>query len=110
MLAVRMPSARTPPLASAEQAVNDIDRAAIDARVIALFDDVTLRSHVRRLDKVELSSVWRLTQQVLLRKRAGAAEALSPIEVHGRMLEGLAGEALLVSSAMFLSNLKNGGY
>ncbi len=79
--------------------------AEIDARVIALFDDASLRSQVRQLDKVELSSVWRLTHQVLLRQGAGAAEPVSPIEVHGRMLEGLAGEALLVSSAMFLSNL-----
>ena len=88
-----------------EDAAHDIDRAAIDARVIALFDNASLRSHVRKLDKVELASVWRLTLQVLSRKTASAAEPLSPIEVHKRLLEGLAGETLLVSSAMFLSNL-----
>ncbi|MDP1007851.1 hypothetical protein, partial [Klebsiella pneumoniae] len=60
---------------------------------------------VRKLDKVELASVWRLTLQVLSRKTASVAEPLSPIEVHKRLLEGLAGETLLVSSAMFLSNL-----
>ncbi len=85
-------------------ACHGIDRAAIDARVLALFDNASLRSHVRKLDKVELSSVWRLTQQVLARKTA-VAMPLSSFEVHRRMLEGLAGEALLVSSAMFLSNL-----
>lgn len=105
MLAANIPSARTPHLPRAAQAVHDIDRAAIDARVIALFDNASLRSHVRRLDKVELSSVWRLTQQVLSRKGTSVAEPLSPMEVHRRMLEGLAGETLLVSSAMFLSNL-----
>ncbi len=83
----------------------DIDRAAVDAKVIALFDDTTLRSHVRKLDKVELASVWRLTLSVLSRKTASIAEPLSPIEVHQRMVDGLAGETLLVSSAMFLSTL-----
>lgn len=83
----------------------DIDRAAVDAKVIALFDDTTLRSHVRKLDKVELASVWRLTLSVLSRKPASIAEPLSPIEVHQRMVDGLAGETLLVSSAMFLSTL-----
>lgn len=98
-------STRTPHPPRAEDTAHDIDRAAIDARVIALFDNASLRSHVQKLDKVELSSVWRLTQQVLSRKTASVAEPLSPIEVHRRMLEGLAGETLLVSSAMFLSNL-----
>lgn len=105
MLIAKIPSARTPHLPRVAQAGHDIDRAAIDARVIALFDNASLRSHVRRLDKVELSSVWRLTQQVLSRKGTSVAEPLSPMEVHRRMLEGLAGETLLVSSAMFLSNL-----
>ena len=89
----------------AEDVAHDIDRAAIDARVIALFDNDSLRSHVRKLEKVELASVWRLTLQVLAREHARAVVPLSPIEVHRRLLEGLAGESLLVSSAMFLSKL-----
>lgn len=88
-----------------EDAAHGIDRAAIDARVIALVDDASLRSHVRELDKVELASVWRLTRQALSRMSASVAEPASPIEVHRRMQEGLAGETLLVSSAMFLNNL-----
>lgn len=107
MLATNATSARPPHLPRAAAAAHDISRAAIDARVIALFDNASLRSHVRKLDKVELSSVWRLTQQVLSRKATSVAEPLSPIEVHRRMLEGLAGETLLVSSAMFLSKLSD---
>jgi uncharacterized protein (DUF2384 family) len=105
MLTASTASTRTLHPPRIEDAAHDIDRAAIDARVIALFDNASLRSHVQKLDKVELSSVWRLTQQVLSRKTASVAEPLSPIEVHRRMLEGLAGETLLVSSAMFLNNL-----
>ena len=105
MLTVDLSRACRPGLPFLAAAGHEIDRAAIDARVLALFDDASLRSHVRKLDKVELSSVWRLTRQVLSRKGDGVAEPLSPMEVHKRMLEGLAGETLLVSSAMFLSNL-----
>jgi putative toxin-antitoxin system antitoxin component (TIGR02293 family) len=104
MLTTSLAPTRTRHPPRAEDACHGIDRAAIDARVLALFDNASLRSHVRKLDKVELSSVWRLTQQVLARKTA-VAMPLSSFEVHRRMLEGLAGEALLVSSAMFLSNL-----
>ena len=105
MLATNLPARRSLRSPRAAEVFHDIDRAAIDARVIALFDNASLRSHVRNLDKVELSSVWRLTLQVLSRKGIRAAEPVSRMEVHRRMLEGLAGEALLVSSAMFLSNL-----
>ena len=93
------------PLPRAAQSAHGIDRATIDARVIALFDDAALRSDVQKLDKVELSSVWRLTHQVLTRSGSSVAQSMSPIEVHRRMLEGLAGETLWVSSSMFLSNL-----
>ncbi len=105
MLTADAASTRTAHRPSTEDAAHGIDRAAIDARVIALFDNESLRSHVRNLDKVELASVWRLTLQVLARKHARVVEPISPIEVHNRLLEGLAGEALLVSSAMFLSSL-----
>jgi putative toxin-antitoxin system antitoxin component (TIGR02293 family) len=104
MLTTSLAPTRIPHPPRADDACHGIDRAAIDARVLALFDNASLRSHVRKLHKVELSSVWRLTQQVLARKTA-VAMPLSSFEVHRRMLEGLAGEALLVSSAMFLSNL-----
>lgn len=105
MHAANLPAARSHAPPRTAQSGHDIDRAAIDARVMALFDNASLRSHVRKLDKVELSSVWRLTRQVLARKGASVADPVSPMEVHRRMLEGLAGETLLVSSAMFLGNL-----
>lgn len=107
MLAVkasRDKSSRTP---RAEAAGHEHDRAAIDARVFALFDNASLLSNVRKLDKVELAKVWKLTEGALSRKRTSIAETFSPIEVHRRMVEGLPGETLLVSSAMFLNNLND---
>ena len=82
-----------------------IDRAAIDARVIALFDNARLQSKVRRLERVELLSVWRATEAALGSAQVNQAEPVSPLEVHNRLVQGLAGVTLLVSSAMFLSNM-----
>lgn len=105
MLTISSAPIRASQLHRAAAAFGDLDHAAIDARVLALFDNAALHSQVRKLDKLELSSVWRLTQQVLARETATVAQPLSSFDVHRRMLEGLAGETLLVSSAMFLNNL-----
>ena len=52
----------------APRTTRGIDAATIDARVLALFDNAALRSQLRKLDKVELASVWRLTQHALGRQ------------------------------------------
>lgn len=83
----------------------NLDRSSIDARVIALFDNARLQSKVRRLDKVELVNVWRATADALEGPGVKDVAPLSPLEVHNRLVEGFAGVALLVSSAMFLSNM-----
>lgn len=82
-----------------------LDRASIDARVIALFDNVRLQSKVLKLDKVELSNVWRATETALTGAQVNDAKPISPLEVHNRLIGGLAGVTLLVSSAMFLTNM-----
>jgi len=82
-----------------------LDRASIDARVIALFDNARLQSRVLKLDKVELLNVWRATEATLAGPQVRDAEPLSPLEVHNRLVVGLAGVTLLVSSAMFLTNM-----
>jgi putative toxin-antitoxin system antitoxin component (TIGR02293 family) len=82
-----------------------LDRAAIDARVLAVFDNARLQSKVLKLDKVELLNVWRATEAVLEGSQVKDAQPLSPLEVHDRLVVGLAGVTLLVSSAMFLTNM-----
>ena len=89
----------------APRTTRGIDAATIDARVLALFDNAALRSQLRKLDKVELASVWRLTQHALGRQRGAAAAPLSHLQVHQRMVAGLRGEALLISASMFLDTL-----
>ena len=82
-----------------------LDRASIDARVIALFDNTRLQSKVLKLDKVELSNVWRATETALTGARLHEVDPVSPLDVHNRLVVGLAGVTLLVSSAMFLTNM-----
>jgi uncharacterized protein (DUF2384 family) len=82
-----------------------LDRASIDARVLALFDNARLRSKVLNLEKVELLNVWRATEATLAAPQVKDAAPLSPLEVHNRLVVGLAGVTLLVSSAMFLTNM-----
>lgn len=95
------------PVRSARSTLPDrsVDPAAIDSQAIALLEDAALAGQVRRLDKMELAGVWRLTQRALARKSRDTAPALAAIDIHHRLLDGLPGEALLVSSAMFLPNL-----
>jgi uncharacterized protein (DUF2384 family) len=82
-----------------------LDRASIDARVIALFDNARLQSKVLKLDKVELLNVWRATEATLAGPQVKDVKPVSPLEVHNRLVIGLAGVTLLVSSAMFLTNM-----
>jgi uncharacterized protein (DUF2384 family) len=82
-----------------------IDRSAIDARVIALLCHAGLRNQVRKLEKLELSSVWHMTQAALSPKAIDQAGPASALDVHRHLLEGLAGESLIIASAMFLNNL-----
>lgn len=92
-----------PPLKS--QPLRDLDWDEIDAWVLSVLEDKSLLSQVRRLQKVELGSVWNLTERALEKYREARIVLLEPLEVHRRLLEGLSGESLLVSSSMFLSSL-----
>ncbi len=97
--------ARTPASRRFAAPSSPIDRSAIDARVIALLRHAGLRSQVYKLEKLELASVWDMTQTALSRKAIDQAEPISALDIHRHLLEGLAGESLLISSAMFLNNL-----
>ena len=78
---------------------------AIDAWLLAVLEDKGLRQQVRQLKKVELANVWQLTRTVLLLRHSTATPPPDPLDVHRRLIAGLAGESLLVSSSMFLDTL-----
>ena len=81
------------------------DGASIDAWLLAVLEDEELRQQVRQLKKVELATVWQLTRSFLLLRHSRVSDPPDPLEVHRRLIAGLAGESLLVSSSMFLNTL-----
>ena len=81
------------------------DGASIDAWLLAVLEDEELRQQVRQLKKVELATVWQLTRSFLLLRHSRMSAPPDPLEVHRRLIAGLAGESLLVSSSMFLDTL-----
>ena len=84
-----------------------LDPALIDAWVLEVFDNKALQARVRELKKVELASVWQLTEAALAQQSSLGSQPLEPMAVHRRLAAGLAGESLLVSSSMFLSTLSD---
>jgi putative toxin-antitoxin system antitoxin component (TIGR02293 family) len=105
MLAEIHAPAQTPASRRFAASASPIGRSAIDARVIALLCHTGLRSQVRKLEKLELSAVWDMTQMALSRKAIDQAEPISALDIHRHLLEGLAGESLIIASSMFLNNL-----
>ena len=83
----------------------DLDWGSIDALVLATLEDKVLLRDLRRLEKLELSSVWGKTERALMRHQQVKATAVGPLEVHRRLAEGLTGESILVSSSMFHNSL-----
>ena len=81
------------------------DGASIDAWLLAVLEDEELHQKVRQLKKVELATVWQLTRSYLLLRHSRVSAPPDPLEVHRRLIAGLAGESLLVSSSMFLDTL-----
>jgi len=90
--------------ASRTQSARNLDWSEVDALVLSVLTDRSLLNGVRRLRKVELASVWNLTARALERHRVERL-SVQPVDVHRRLLEGLSGESLLVSSSMFLNSL-----
>ena len=88
-----------------EPPARPLDPSEIDGLVISVFEDRQLRSNIRRLDKVELVRVRDLAERALERHKGADLETLEPLEVHQKLLKGLAGETLLVASSLFLDSL-----
>jgi hypothetical protein len=67
------------------------DSASIDAWLLAVLEDEGLRQQVRQLKKVELVTVWQLTRSFLLLRHSTVCASPDPLEVHRRLIAGLAG-------------------
>jgi putative toxin-antitoxin system antitoxin component (TIGR02293 family) len=83
-------------------------QAARDARLLGLFESKDLQRALRRSGKLNLQSVASLAVEELeaappTRK---ASIASDPVAIHGRLVEGLPGLALFVSSALAFESLQ----
>jgi uncharacterized protein (DUF2384 family) len=83
----------------------EIDWDGIDALVLFTLEDKTLHRKLRNLDRLELADIWIITRKALL-KHKSTHQVIAPLDLHKRLIEGLSGESLLVSSSMFLDSLQ----
>jgi len=84
----------------------DVLRGAYDTLVFWLFLNRTVRRVVQDQTKANLQSLWDDTVRNLLdhhfRQTSGVLE---PLEIHRRIVKGLPGEALFISSAMAFDSM-----
>jgi putative toxin-antitoxin system antitoxin component (TIGR02293 family) len=78
---------------------------AVDARVLALFSDASARARLLGMPRIDLAEAWNVMQPAVLRGLTRSVVTPGPLEVHHRLIEGLDGVALLMSSAMFLRTM-----
>lgn len=78
-------------------------RSHLDARLLELFDDPSIRRTLRGRQKLDLSQLaQRVSAELEDGRRITPVDALA---VHRRLIKGLPGEALFVSSALAFDSL-----
>ena len=94
--------------AASPAAVRSFDavRSAFDTRVLWLYFDRSVRRVVQHQTNTNLESLWSETVRKLLdRDTRRASPVLEPLEIHRKIVEGLPGEALFISSAMAFDSM-----
>ena len=80
-------------------------RTTYDTLVLWLFLNKALRRVVQDQTKTNLESLWDETVRKLLDKDMRHSRILEPLQIHQKIVEGLPGEALFVSSAMVFDSM-----
>ena len=84
-------------------------RSVVDHRVLRLFNSRGLKRHLRDQGKVNFAVLWPLTIKALLEDRQSSAPveaSMQQLDIHQSIIEGLPGEALLISSAMAFDSMQ----
>jgi putative toxin-antitoxin system antitoxin component (TIGR02293 family) len=84
-------------------------RSVVDHRVLRLFNSKSLKRNLRDQAKVNLAVLWSLTVKALMEDRQTSAPVEAPmqqLDIHQSIVEGLPGEALLISSAMAFDSMQ----
>jgi len=83
-------------------------RSAYDTVVLWLFMDRAIRRTVKAQPKRNLDSLWDEVVRKLATHDAGkSARPLEPLQIHRKLVEGLPGEALFLSSAMAFDSMQD---
>jgi putative toxin-antitoxin system antitoxin component (TIGR02293 family) len=80
-------------------------RTIYDSLVLWLYFDRSLRRIVKEQSKTNLESLWGQAVRKLERDITASRQQFDPLEIHLRIVEGLPGEALFVSSAMLFDSM-----
>jgi putative toxin-antitoxin system antitoxin component (TIGR02293 family) len=82
-------------------------RSDFDRRVLKLFGSKSIHRVLHDQAKTSLDTIWEKTAEELEGQGNGRkTRAAQPLDVHERIVEGLPGEALYISSAMAFDSLQ----
>lgn len=84
-------------------------RSSIDSRVLRIFNNKSLKRHLRDQGKVNFALVWALIVKAMSDDRQNAVftkPSLQQMDIHQSLIDGLPGEALLISSAMAFDSMQ----
>jgi putative toxin-antitoxin system antitoxin component (TIGR02293 family) len=84
-------------------------RSNIDSRVLRIFNNKSLKRHLRDQGKVNFAVVWALIMKAMSEDREHAVFTRPPLQqldIHQSLIDGLPGEALLISSAMAFDSMQ----
>ena len=82
-------------------------RSTYDTFVLWLFLNKSLQRVVQDQTKTNLRSVWEETVRKLSKDGRHASPVLAPLQIHRKIVAGLPGEALFVSSAMIFDSMSD---
>lgn len=80
-------------------------RTTYDTLVLWLFLNKGLRRIVQDQSKINLALVWEETVRRIAKDARQVPHALEPLQIHQKIVDGLPGEALFVSSAMLFDSM-----
>jgi putative toxin-antitoxin system antitoxin component (TIGR02293 family) len=84
----------------------EVVRTAYDSLVLSLFLNRALQRAVQDQTKTNLATLWsEIGRKLLNRNVHDPRSVLEPLEIHLKIVEGLPGEALFVSSAMAFDSM-----
>jgi len=84
-------------------------RSSIDSRVLRIFNNKSLKRHLRDQGKVNFALVWALIVKAMSDDRQNAVftkPSLQQMDIHQSLIDGLPGQALLISSAMAFDSMQ----